>query len=64
MGGWVGGLLDGRGGRGGWNELLLYAGDWVGGWVGGWVDGWWEEAYLNLRLARLADLFQVSPTFP
>ena len=38
VGGWVGGWLSwvGRGGEGGWNEVLdLYG--WVGGWVGGWV---------------------------
>ena len=38
VGGWVGGWVDGwkgRGGAGGWNELLWVAGGWVVGEIGG-----------------------------
>ena len=50
VGGWVGGWVnelfsytwEGRGGRGGSNELLWVGSGWVGGWVGGWME-WWAR---------------------
>ena len=41
--GWVGGVWEDRGERGGSNELLWVWSGWVGGWVGGWV-----VLYLNV----------------